>query len=77
MKSFSVTTQMKASDQPFFGVVFIILYIRAQLFEGGLAFNPRLNLTRVFILLCSKAFSRIIFSVLFKASNNQLVDKKN
>ena len=28
-------------------------------------------------LLCSKAFSLIIFSVIFRASNHQLVDKKN
>ena len=43
----------------------------AQLFEGLLALNPG------FSFLCSKAFSRIIFSVIFRASNHQLVDKKN
>ena len=43
----------------------------AQLFEGRLALNPG------FILLCSKAFSWIIFSVTFNASNNQVVLKKN
>ena len=42
-----------------------------------LALNPGLNLTRVSFLLCSKVFSRIIFSVIFRASNHQLVDKKN
>ena len=47
------------------------LHIRAQLFEGRLALNPG------FLFLCSKAFPRIIFSVLFRASNHQLVDKKN
>ena len=29
------------------------------------------------LFLCSKAFSRIIFSVILRASNHQLVDKKN
>ena len=42
-----------------------------QLFDGQLALNPG------FFFLCSKAFSRIIFSVIFRASNHQLVDKKN
>ena len=50
---------------------------RAQLFEGRLALNPGLNLIRVFFFLCSKKFSRIIFSVMFKASSHQLVDRKN
>ena len=46
---------------------------RAQLFEGRLVFNPS------FFLLCSEAFSRIIFSVILRlrAPNHQLVDKKN
>ena len=44
---------------------------RAQLFESRLALNPG------FFFLFSKAFSRIIFSVIFRASNHQLVDKKN
>ena len=43
----------------------------AQLFEGRLALNLG------FFFLCSKAFSRIIFSVIFRAFNHQLVDKKN
>ena len=47
------------------------LNARAQLFEGRLALNPG------FSFLCSKAFSRIIFSVIFRAFNLQLVDKKN
>ena len=50
---------------------------RAQLFEDRLALNPGLNLTRVSFFLCSKEFSRIIFSVIFRASNHQLVDKRN
>ena len=44
--------------------------IWAQLFEGRLAINLG------FFFLCSKAFSRIIFCAIFRASNHQLVDKK-
>ena len=47
------------------------LLTRAQLFEGRLALNPG------FFFWRSKAFSRIIFSVIFRASIFQLVDKKN
>ena len=44
----------------------------AELFQGRLALNPG------FFFLCSKAFSGIIFfSDIFRASNHQLVDKKN
>ena len=39
--------------------------------QPGVKFNPR------FFLLCLKALSRIIFSVIFKAYNHQLVDQKN
>ena len=46
-------------------------YPRAQLFEARLALNPD------FFFLCSKTFSLLIFSVIFRASNHQLVDKKN
>ena len=44
---------------------------RAKLVEGRLALNPG------FFFLCSKAFSGIILSVIFRASNHQLVHKKN
>ena len=43
----------------------------AQLFEGQLALNPG------FFFWYSKAFARIIFAVIFRASNYQLVHKKN
>ena len=43
----------------------------AQLFEGQLAINPGFSFLRW------KAFSWIIFSFIFRASNHQLVDKKN
>ena len=38
---------------------------------------PRVKFDPDFFFLCSKAFSWIIFSVIFRASNHQLVDKKN
>ena len=58
------------------------LWSRAQLLEGRLALNPGLNLTWVlpgflFLVFLCVAFSRIIFSVIFRASNHHLVDKKN
>ena len=37
----------------------------------GVQFNPG------FLFLCSKAFSRRIFSVILRASNHQFADKKN
>ena len=49
----------------------------AQIFEGRLALNLGLNLTRVSLSCVLKAFSRIIFSVISGAFNHQLVDKKN
>ena len=54
-----------------------IAEVRAQLFKGRLALNPGLNLTPVSFFLCSKVFSGIIFSVIFRASNHEPVDKKN
>ena len=39
--------------------------------------NPGLNFNLGFFFFCSKAFSRIIFSILFIASNHQFVGKKN
>ena len=39
--------------------------------KPGVKFNPG------FSLLCSKALSRKIFSVIFRAFNYQLVDKKS
>ena len=56
---------------------FLLEECRAQLFEGQLVLNLGLDLTRVFFFLCSKAFSRTVFSVICRTSNRQLVDKKN
>ena len=50
--------------------------IWAQLFESRLALNPGLNLTRVSRSCVLKHFLGK-FSVIFRASNHQLVDKKN
>ena len=49
----------------------------AQLFEGRLALNPGVKFNRCLFFLRLKVFSRIIFSAVFRASNHQLVDKKN
>ena len=38
--------------------------------------KPRVKFNLGFFFLCSKAFSWIIFSVIFRASNHQPVDKK-
>ena len=51
----------------------------AQLFEGwlavihsrGFSFNPG------FFIFCLKAFSQIIFPILFRASNHQIADQRN
>ena len=53
------------------------LYTWAQLFEGRLALNPGVEFNPGFFFFCSKAFPWLIFSVIFRASNHQLVDKKN
>ena len=39
--------------------------------------NPGLNFNLGFFFFCSKAFSPIIFSILSRASNHQIVGKKN
>ena len=52
------------------------LELWAQLFEGRLALNPGFKFNSGFFFLCSKAFSRVIFSAILRASNHQLVDKK-
>ena len=51
---------------------------RAQLFEGRLALNPGLNLTRVSFSFVSQKHFLGYFSLLFlRASDHQLVDKKD
>ena len=45
--------------------------------QGPISANPGLNYNPGFFFFCLKAFIRIIFSILFRASNHQIVDKKN
>ena len=46
-------------------MAFCVFCTRAQLLEGRLALKPG------FFFLCSKAFSRVISPVIFRASNHQ------
>ena len=39
--------------------------------------NPELNFNPGLFFFSSKAFSRTIFSILFRVANHQIVDKKN
>ena len=39
--------------------------------------NPGLNFNLGILFFCSKAFSCIVFSLLFRASNHQIVGKRN
>ena len=39
--------------------------------------NPGLNFNPGFFFFCLKSFSRIIFSILFRASNHLIADQKN
>ena len=39
--------------------------------------NPGLNFNPGLFFFSSKAFSRTIFSILFRVANHQIVDKKN
>ena len=50
---------------------------KANLNFGAQLFERRLALTRVSFFLLYKVFSRIIFSILFKVSDHQIVGKKN
>ena len=43
--------------------------------QGPVVRKPGLSLNPGFFFSCSKAFSRIIFSAIFRASNHQLVDR--
>ena len=56
----------KLPGQPYYTVV-----------RRPISANPGLNFNLGFYFFCSKAFFRIIFSILFRASDHQIVDKKN
>ena len=55
----------------------------ATVFEQGpvvrrsISANPGLNFNPSLFFFLSKAFSRTIFSILFRVANHQIVDKKN
>ena len=49
----------------------------AELFDGRLTLTQGLNFNPGLFFFSSKAFSRKIFSILFRVFNHQIVDKKN
>ena len=53
------------------------LKCRARLFEGRLALNPGIILTRVSFSFVQKHFLRLFSLLLLRGSNHQLVDKNN
>ena len=53
------------------------LEISAQLFESRVSANSGLNFNPGFLSFLSKALSRIIFSILFRVSNHQIVGKES
>ena len=66
-----------------FGLIMLNLTIfrgtrpKVQLFEGRLALTRGYILIRVFFSFVQKHFSRIIFSIPFRAPNHQVVDRRN
>ena len=46
-------------------------------FRRPISFNPGLNFNTGFFFFCLKAFSRIIFPILFRAFNHLTADQKN
>ena len=74
--------QVTAESQSAKECVFVLklLYTLIQLgpvVRRPISANPGLNFNLGLFFFCSKAFSRIIFSILFRVSNHQIVDKKN
>ena len=51
-------------------------HLLSQVVRRPIKANPGLNFNLGFFFFCSKAFSRIIFSILFRASNHQIVGKR-
>ena len=52
------------------------LFTQGSVVRRTISANPGLNFNLGFSLFCSKALSRIIFSILFRASHHQIVVKK-
>ena len=53
------------------------LYTSGPAVRRPIGANPGLDLNPDFCFFLSKAFSRTIFSILFRVSYHQIVDKKN
>ena len=55
------------------------LTVQGPVVRRPITANPGLNFNLGFFVFCSKAFSRKIFSILFRASSHQIliVDRKN
>ena len=51
--------------------------ILGRVVQTPVSANPGLNFNPGFFFFLSKALSRIIFSIIFKVSNHQIVGKKN
>ena len=55
----------------------INLQHEGQVVQRPISANPGLDFNPGFFFFCSKAFTRIIFSLLYRVSNHQIVGKKN
>ena len=53
------------------------LPVQGPVVRRPISANPGLNFNLGFFLFCLKAFYRIIFPIVFRASSIQIVDKKN
>ena len=69
--------ELKVNTSHFQGPVRVKFQQATWPWNRGLVVRRLISAYLGFFFLCSKAFPRKIFSVIFKASNNQLVDKKN
>ena len=59
------------------GPTYLVIPFRTPVDRGPIPANPGLNFNSSFFFFYSKAFSRIIFSIIFRASNHQVVDRQN
>jgi len=53
------------------------IIVQGPVVRRPISANRGLNFNLGFFFFCSKVFSGIIFSILFRASNHQIVGKKN
>ena len=59
------------------GVITWGCYNQGPAVRRPISANPGLNFNPGFFFFCSKVFSRVISSLLFRASNHQIVGRKN